>query len=108
MAGPSGVRGRRFGESGGGSDPAAHPTVAAPAPAGSLVVEEGDARQVDVDVDGTLGRRCTEDVDDPGVEGVAVPGGQLLGAGLDGLRDAEAHAGDGRLVAVLVGLGVRV
>ncbi len=64
------------------SDPAGHPAATSAARASLELVEERDARKVDVDVDRAVAGRVADRVDQPGVERVAALGCHLLGLGL--------------------------
>src|SRR5262245_11386545 len=73
-------------------DPAGHPALTALASTEG-VAEEREAGQVDVDVDGVFARGHPDDVDQPGVERLAVAGRELLGFALHRLRDPEGDPG---------------
>ena len=70
-----------------------------------VVAHEGDAAEVDVDVDRVLAAGAAHDPDEPGVE--ALPGGGrlLLGPRLDALRDPERDAS--QVAVLLLGRGRR-
>src|SRR5690349_22513287 len=84
------------------SDPAGHAAVAAllASPEG-VVAEERDAREVDVDVDRAVAGRGPNDVDQPGVEGLAGLRRGVLGLGLHGLGDPQRDPGQAALLVVL-------
>ena len=83
-------------------DPAGHPLAGAFALA-ERVADHRDARQVDIEVHDLAARGAADQVDQPGVEGLPVAGGVLLGPGLDRLRDAKRDPGHVGVVLDLVG-----
>ena len=72
-----------------GSEPAGHPAVALVLPERVEGVTEGEAGEVEVDLDRAVGGGGADDLDEPRVEAVAGARRLLFGPGLDRLGDPD-------------------